>query len=232
MRPDQRLRRADRAQQDPRRRRRAGVCDAAEGGRAGGYRGRQRGRGRGHAARHHRGQRTRLEHGVGRGARDRAAAGAGPQHPAGARRAGGRPLGALALRRRGAVRKDAGRARLRPHRPAGRRPRPRPRHAGDRARPVRHPGALPGGSGHALHARAGAGRRRVHLAARPADGRHASPDPGRDDRPDAARRADRECRPRRPDRPGRAGGGAQGRPGGGRRAGRVPDRALHRRARS
>ena len=74
----------DRAQRDHGRRRPAGAGRAAEGDRPGRHRRRQRRRRRGHPPRHHRRQRPRLEHGVRRRARDRTAAVACPQHPAGA----------------------------------------------------------------------------------------------------------------------------------------------------
>ena len=63
--------------------------------------------------------------------------------PAGARLAGRRRVGALALRRQRALRQDARGDRLRADRPAGRQARPGVRHGGRRLRQVRHPGALP-----------------------------------------------------------------------------------------
>ena len=75
------------------------------------------------------------------------------------------PLGAVAVRRRGGVREDAGRAGLRPHRPARRRPRARVRDADRRLRPVRERGALP-----RARRRAGRGARRP-LRARPTSSR-------------------------------------------------------------
>ena len=97
--------------------------------------------------------------------------------PAGARRARRGPLGALALRRRRARRQDARRARLRPHRPARRRTRARPRHAHPGLRPARDARALP--RARRRVGRVGRGGLRVvrlHHAAPAADRRDAPPD--------------------------------------------------------
>ena len=66
-----------------------------------------------------------------------------PLDPAGARRAEGGALGALALPGDRAGGQDARRRRLRPHRPARRAARARPRDARRRPRPVRRARALP-----------------------------------------------------------------------------------------
>ena len=78
----------------------------------------QRGRGRRHQARRGGGQRAAVQRGHGGRAHDGAAAGPGAQRAPGARVAGGGRLGALQVQRRGALREDARRARLRPHRAA------------------------------------------------------------------------------------------------------------------
>ena len=101
-------------------------ADAPAGDRPRRHRGRQR-RHRGRdQARDHRRQRARVELGRRRRAHAGAGAGAVPQRPAGARLAGRRRVGALALRRQRALRQDARRDRLRPHRPARRQAAPRP----------------------------------------------------------------------------------------------------------
>ena len=80
----------------------AGLIERAERlrviGRAG-HRGGQRRRGRRHPARHRGLQRAGVQRDLGRRARHRPAPGAGAQHPPGPREPGGRPVGALALRR-------------------------------------------------------------------------------------------------------------------------------------
>ena len=78
-----------------------------------------------------------------RRAHDRAAAGARAQRAAGPGLADRRRLGALQVQRRRAVREDARRARLRPHRPARGPARARLRHARGRLRRLRRRGALP-----------------------------------------------------------------------------------------
>ena len=100
---------------------------------------RQRRRRGGDAARHRRRERARVDRRLGRGADGRPARRARAQHPAGTCRAEAGPLGAVAVGRRRARRQDARRARVRPHRPAGRPPRGRARHARRRLRPVRRP---------------------------------------------------------------------------------------------
>ncbi len=131
----------------------------AEGDRPG-RRGRgQRGR-RGRNAPRDRGrQRARVDGDLRGRARDRPAARALAQHPAGARRAEGGPLGALALRRARAGGQDARRPRLRPDRPAGRAARGRPADARRRLRPLRVQGAV-SGIGRRAGGDAGRGARR------------------------------------------------------------------------
>ncbi len=73
--------------------------------------------------RHHRRERARVEHRRRRRAHDRDDARAGAQHPAGARVAEERQVGAQQVRRGGGVREDARHPRLRPHRAARRRAR-------------------------------------------------------------------------------------------------------------
>ena len=118
-----------------------------------------------HAARDRRRERARVDRRLGRRAHDRPARRARAQHPAGARGAEAGALGALALGRGRARRQDARRARLRPHRPAGRAPRGRPRHARRRLRPVRRAGALPRAR------RRAASRRRRRSTRRPTSSR-------------------------------------------------------------
>ena len=152
---DRRLRR----DRDPLRHEADGRPDRArrppEGDRPRRHRRRQRRRAGRHQARHHRRQRARVEHRRRRRAHDRDAARAGAQHPAGARLAEERQVGAQQVRRRGGVREDARDPRLRPDRPARRRARAGLRHGGHRLRPLRVGRALPRAGG-----RAGRRRRR------------------------------------------------------------------------
>ena len=202
---------------------------AAEGDRPRRHRGRQRRHGRRHQARDHRRQRARVELDRRRRAHAGAGAGAVSQRPPGARLAGRRRVGALALRRQRALRQDAGRDRLRPHRPAGRQARPGVRHGGGRLRQVRLRRALPRARSRGRRDQRGAlpARRRDHDP--PAeDPRDRQLDRRRGDRGDARRRADRQLRPRRADRPRCA--ARRARVGQGRRRGprRLPRGAVHR----
>ena len=98
---------------------------------------RQRRRRRGHAARNRRRERAGVDGHLRGRAHDRPARRADEEHPAGACGTQAGPVGAEDLRRSGAGRQDARRARLRPDRPAGRPPCRRARDAGHRVRPLR-----------------------------------------------------------------------------------------------
>ena len=91
---------------------------------------------------HRRGERAGVERRLGGRAHDRAARRAGAEHPAGARCARRRPLGAVEVGRGRARGQGARRARVRPHRPTGRAPRARAADARRRLRPVRGCGAV------------------------------------------------------------------------------------------
>ena len=133
------------------------------GGRPRRGRRRQRRRPRRDEARRGRGQRAGVQRRDRRRAHARAAAGARAQHPAGARVAGRRPLGALEVLRRRAHGQDARHHRLRAHRPARRAARAGLRHAHRGVRPVRGPGALPGARrGEGRHVGGRLRRRRLH----------------------------------------------------------------------
>ena len=202
---------------------------AAEGDRPCGRGRRQRRRRRGDPPRDRRRQRARLDRRLRGRAHDRPARRARPQHPAGARRTQGGPLGALALGRDRARRQDARRARLRPDRPPGGAARARARHARGRLRPVRRSGALPrarrgarGGSRRGLRCR------RLPDPAPAADRGDARLRRRRGARADARRRPDRQRRARRAPR---RGGARRRRPlgqGGRRGARRLLGRAVRR----
>ena len=115
----------------------------AQGDRARGRGCRQRGRRRCDPTRDRGCERARVECRLGRRAHDRPSRRAGAKHPAGARGTPGGSLGTVAIRWRGARRQDTRRARLRPHRPAGRAARARPADESGRPRSVRLRGALP-----------------------------------------------------------------------------------------
>ena len=201
----------------------------SRGRRPRGHRARQRRRRRGNEARRDGGQRAAVERAVGRGADDRADAGAGAQHPAGRRRSQGRQVEPVAVGGRRALRQDARHRRPRPRRRARRAALPRVRDAARRVRPVRE-----------RRPRAPA-RRRADPDARGADRRrrlrHRPPaeDAGDDGslrrraaREGQARAADREHRARRDHRRGRARCRDRSRPDRRRRARRVRDGAHHR----
>ena len=146
----------------------------------------------GDQARDRRRERAAVEHRRGGGAHDRVDAGAGAQHPAGARVADGGALGAVAVRRRRGLREDARGARVRPDRPARRGARAGVRDADRGLRPVRLGRALP-------RARRRAGRDvrrpvragRLHHAASAQDAGDARLAGRGGVRADARRRADR-----------------------------------------
>ena len=110
---------------------------AAQGDRPCRSGGRQRRRRRRDPSRDRRRERPGVDRHLGGGADDWTDRRARAQHPAGARRAQAGALGALTLGRGGALRQDARRDRVRPHRPAGRASRPRSRDERGRVRPVR-----------------------------------------------------------------------------------------------
>ena len=170
-------------------------------GRAGTGR-RQRRRERGHQAGDRGRQRPRVELGGGRRAHARPGARPVPERSPGALVAGRGRLGAVALRRQRAVRQDAGRDRLRPHRPARRPPGAGVRDGGGRLRQVRRRGALPRARRRARRDERRALRGGGHRHDPPAeDARHRQLDRRRGDREDEGRGADRQLRPRRAGRP-------------------------------
>ena len=183
------------------------LADQPEGDRPRRHRRRQRRHPGRDPARHHRRQRARVELGRRRRAHAGAGAGALPQRPAGARLARRRALGPGQVQGRRALRQDARRDRLRPHRPARRQARPELRDGRRRLRQVRLRRALPRARRRGARERRGAlGARRPGHPARAEDAGDDRPDRRRGDRGDEGRRPDRQLRPRRAGRPRRAAG--------------------------
>ena len=117
----------------------------------------------------------------------------------------GGALGARQVQGRRALRQDARRDRLRPHRPARRQARPELRDGGRRLRQVRLRRALPRARRRGRREPRGAARPRRHRhPARAEDAGDDRPDRRRGDRGDEGRRPDRQLRPRRAGRPRRA----------------------------
>ena len=174
------------------------------------HRARQRRRRGGHPARRHGRERPRVERPLRRRARHGPAAGPGPQHPPGPRRAGGGEVGALEVGGGRAARQDPRRRRARPDR----RPRgaagARLRHAPVRVRPLRL--ARPGPAHGRRAALARRARGRVRLP------HHPSAQDGGDGRAHR-RRAPRQGQARHPHRQ-RGTGWHRRRGGPGRRAAR------------
>ncbi len=194
--------------------------------RRGGRQRRRRGR---HAPRHHRRQRAGLERHHRRRAHRGAAAGAGPQRPAGPQGADRGQLGAVQVGRGRGLREDARAARLRPHRPARRSARAGLRDARDGLRPVRLRPALPrAGRRPGRHLRPALRRVGLHLHPPAQDARDARLARRRGAGQVPRRRADRQLRARRAGGRRRAQGGARLRQGRGGRARRVHPGAGHR----
>ena len=171
---------------------------------------RQRRRRRCDAARDRRRERPRVDGRLRGGADDRADPRPRAQHPAGARGAEGRPLGALPLERGGGGRKDTGGDRFRTDRPAGRAPRARARHDGrSRTTPSSGPSAsVISASNRQRRVDELLGASDVVTLHSPlTDETHCLIDRRRD-RPDARRRAARQRRARRARRRGGARRGA------------------------